>query len=99
MPDVNPYESSLNDSPRPAETCSQPATRWLTVGFAIGATIPVVFGVYGFYRESVYAASLPPGTAACGTGRVALLALMFVGGPVCGIIGGGMGWVFFKLCR
>jgi hypothetical protein len=99
MPGATPYESSDDDSPPSVVTTSRLLARWTVLGFVIGGTIPVFYGIYGLYRESVYLSSLPPGTAACGMGTLGAMASILIGGPFCGTIGSGIGLVAFKLLR
>ena len=65
----------------------------MMTGFALAAAIPMAFGAYTLHRESLYTASLPPGTAACGMGTLGAWIIMIVGGPIFGLIGGIVGWV------
>ena len=60
---------------------------------ALGAAVPVAFGSYGMYQHNIYLASLGPNEAACGNGALGALAMIFVVGPVCGMIGAGSGWI------
>lgn len=47
----------------------------------------MAYGLYGMQRDYVYIASLAPGEAACGMGALGSMAMMFVVGPICGMIG------------
>ena len=96
--DLNPYERSLARNERAIVTYSPRSTnRWMMTGFVLAASIPVAFGAYILHRESVYYASLPPGTAACGMGSLGALVIMIFGVPVFGLIGGTVGWVASKI--
>ena len=94
MEDSNPYQSP--DSPsRIASVANTPRSRWswALAGFTIAAAAPVAFGMYGMHQHNLYIASLGPNEAACGMGALGSLAMIFVIGPFCGMIGGGAGWV------
>jgi hypothetical protein len=63
------------------------ALRWAWIGFVCGASLPVAYGVYGMQHHFVYIASLAPGEAACGMSALGSMAMIFVVGPICGMIG------------
>lgn len=65
--------------------------KWKTIGFLIFAFVPVACGIARLYRESVYYASLPPGTAACGMGSLGGMMMIVIGGPFLGLIGAAVG--------
>lgn len=95
---VNPYESTATQT---ITNCSpqtlRSSLRWVITGCILAAVFPFTYGAYGLHREFVYAAELPPGTAACGMGSLAALTVMFVGGPFFGVIGGLVGWLGFRI--
>ena len=88
MNNLNPFQP-----PRNAEhdvfTVAKPnlARRWALIGFACGASLPVAYGLYGMQHHFVYIASLAPGETACGLGALGSMAMIFVVGPICGMIG------------
>lgn len=63
------------------------------IGFALGAAVPVAFGMYGIHQHNIYVASLGPNEGACGMGALGAMAMIFVIGPFCGMIGAGSGWI------
>ena len=63
------------------------------IGFTVGAAAPVAFGIYGMHQHNIYVASLGPNEAACGMGALGAMAMIFVIGPFCGMIGAGSGWI------
>lgn len=67
--------------------------RWAVIGFALGAAVPVAFGMYGIHQHNIYVASLGPNEGACGMGALGALAMIFVIGPFCGMFGAGSGWI------
>lgn len=91
----NPYHSTGHETinrlphrqPRSSKRCA-------LIGFGIGAIAPLAFGVYGLQQHYAYVSSLGPNEAACGMGAVSALAMIFVGGPIFGIIGAVSGWIF-----
>lgn len=97
MIDMNPYRSFHTQDQTEAIAHAPPSTlRWVLIGFMIGASIPVAWGAYMLYRASLYAASLPPGTAQCGMGSLAAMIVMIVligSAPICGLVGGFVGWI------
>ena len=94
MQDSNPYQSPHSPSRIGSVTGQQGSRwRWALVGFAIAAAVPVAFGMYGMHQHNLYVASLGPNEAACGMGALGSLAIIFVIGPFCGMIGAGAGWV------
>ena len=93
MRELSPYEA-----PKTSESYAlQHATRangyWPLLGFLIFASVPVAFGFYGLRRESLYYASLPPGTAACGMGSLGAMVLIVFVGPIFGLVGAACGWI------
>ena len=67
--------------------------RWTAIGFAM-ASIPVAaLGVFGFYNETQYAASLPPNTLRCGNGAMSAMLIIFPISPIFGCTGAGVGFV------
>ncbi|MEQ1831072.1 MAG: hypothetical protein ABL921_34310 [Pirellula sp.] len=64
---------------------------WKTIGFLIFAFVPVACGMARLHHESVYYASLPPGTAACGMGSLGGMMMIVIGGPFLGLIGAAVG--------
>ena len=93
MRDCNPYQTP-DDSVQHAPVIVKPRSkaRWALIGFALGAALPVAYGVYGMQQHYAYIVSLAPGEAACGMGAIGPLAMMFVIGPFCGMIGAASGW-------
>lgn len=75
----------------PTASPEKPRSRWRSaaIGFAVGASLPVGFGMFGMYHESVYLASLPhdENTGACGMGMLTMFMMIFIVGPFCGTIG------------
>lgn len=95
----NPYElSSLRHNDKALTHIPRSTTRWAFSGAVIAALFPVAFGMYALHRESVYAASLPPGTGACGMGTLAAMVIIVVGAPSFGIMGSIVGWLGSKFC-
>ncbi len=98
MNNFNPYESSSTLRHTGAQRRAVRSTfRWVITGSLLAAAVPVALGAYGLHRESLYAASLPPGTARCGMGALGALMIMFAGGPFCGVMGGAIGWIGCKI--
>lgn len=98
MTSSNPYESSTLQSPDAVSMhVPRSVSRWVLIGCLLAAAGPVALGAYGLHRESVYAASLPPGTPMCGNGMLMALAVMIVGGPLFGLVGGFFGWLASKV--
>lgn len=92
MDAANPYESFGTLSRSGSESrARRSAFRWVTTGSLLAAVVPESFTAYELHREFTYAASLPPGTAACGMDALVALMIMFMGGPFCGMIGGTIG--------
>ena len=58
------------------------------IGAASGAALPVLAGFYFVYQFSAYTATLPPGTAVCGTPLLLPVCLFFFVAPVMALIGG-----------
>lgn len=90
----------MNDtSPDPAKDESTPDTneiwltriRWILAGALLGASIPIMLGVYQIQQFSAYTATLPPGTAVCGMPMIIPIALILFVAPIMGLIGGGTG--------
>ena len=94
MQESNPYESPT-DASKAAMPNQSPRSRarWTIIGFALGAAVPVAFGTYGMHQHNIYLASLGQNEAACGTGAIGAMAMIFIVGPVCGMIGAGSGWI------
>ena len=94
MQDSNPYQVP-DSATRTATNIVRPRLRWrwALLGFTIAATAPVAFGMYGMHQHRLYIASLGPNEAACGMGALGALAMIFVIGPFCGMIGGCAGWI------
>ncbi|QDT04470.1 hypothetical protein K227x_28610 [Rubripirellula lacrimiformis] len=89
MTDPNPYSPTDAD---PRALLEQPRSefRRLLLGAAIGAALPLLFGGYGLYQSWEYAASLPPGSAACGNAGLGPLVMIVFVAPFLGMIGGGI---------
>lgn len=66
------------------------------IGFALGACVPMVLGLVGMLRHYAYLASLDPNEAACGTGALGPLALIFLVAPSSGSVGAVIGWLAAK---
>ena len=94
----NPYESSISQSQdgSPANA-PRSSARWALVGGLAGAAVPIALGAYGLHRESVYAASLPPGSYGCGMASLGALVVMVGGGPLGGLLGAVTGWIASKI--
>ena len=93
MRDANPYQPPAYHARSTAANAKpQSKKRWAMIGFALGAILPVGFGAYGIHQHSIYLASLAPGEAACGMGALGSLAMIFVIGPFCGMIGAASSW-------
>lgn len=94
MKSTNPYQATETELGNGAATHkSRSSSGWISTGAILASACPMAFGAYVFYRESVTAASLPPGTASCGMGSLAALMFIFVGTPACGLIGAFAGWI------
>ena len=92
MQNANPYRSPNN------ETIKQSARmrarkRWILIGFALGASVPMAFGMYGIQQHYIYISTLGPNEAACGMGALGALAMIFVVGPFLDTIGAVSGWI------
>ena len=98
MPTLSPYEPPGGEE-RFAAPIPEPRPRkhWTTIGFLIFALIPICFGLARLYHESVYYASLPPGTAVCGMGSLGGMMMIVVGGPTIGLIGAAVGSIASRL--
>ena len=94
MRDANPYRAP-SDPRRNTPVRRKPRSkwRWALTGFALGASLPVGFGIYGMQQHYAYVASLGPNEAACGTAALGFLTLIVVVGPFCGMIGAASGWI------
>jgi hypothetical protein len=57
------------------------------------ASLPLLFGTFGLYRERLYAANLPPGEVGCGMGALAFVVILFFGTPIFALIGAVGGWI------
>jgi hypothetical protein len=89
MPESNPYQAPLVLDGSRAEPNRKRNGWWL--GFAVGAVPPAILGSYGYISFQIYVASLPPGMWACGNTAMESIFLVFVGAPICGMIGGMIG--------
>lgn len=94
MNDSNPYQSPDNAS-RIATVPKKPRSRWkwAMVGFALGAAAPVALGVLGMHQHDMYVASLGPNESACGMIAFGAIVMIFVLGPISGLIGAGLGLI------
>ncbi len=92
MRDANPYQPPDCHARNTANAKPRSTERWAMIGFVLGATLPNGFGAYGIHQHSIYVASLAPGEAACGMGALGSLAMIFVIGPFCGMIGAASSW-------
>lgn len=98
MNSSNPYQTTApQNRNNPSAHATRSISRWVWTGSVLTAACPVTFGAYGLYRESIYAATLPPGTGACGMGALAALMFIFIGGPFFAMIGGMAGWIGSKI--
>ena len=94
MQDDNPYSSPVGETNRPSANQKHNSRKqWALIGFALGAIVPIGYGVYGMQRHYAYVSSLGPNEAACGMGALGPMAMIFVVGPFCGIIGALSGWI------
>ncbi len=94
MRDNNPYQSPDERTPNPHVSSEKPRSksRWALIGFVLGAAPPLAYGVYGMQQHYSYVAASAPGEAACATGALRSLAVIFVISPFIGLIGAGSGW-------
>lgn len=90
----NPYEPA---STSPADAVSTKTSYspfdCALMGFVLTAAVPVAFGLLALRSEWTYSASRPAGSGSCGTGLLAAVMLIAVGGPFFGTIGGLGGWL------
>jgi len=63
----------------------------MKTGFLIGAALPIGFGAYRLYQHYMSLPPLAPGEAACGNGAIVPFLLIFVVGPISGMIGAVLG--------
>ncbi|WP_461509425.1 hypothetical protein [Rhodopirellula baltica] len=89
----NPYRSPAAPASTGVSHHLRSRKRWATIGFASGLLPSALFGAFGLYNESVYAASLPPGEVQCGMGTLAAMMFIFPVAPILGLIGAAFGWV------
>lgn len=96
----NPYEPA---STSPADAVSTKTSYspfdCALMGFVLTAAVPVAFGLLALRSEWTYSASRPAGTGSCGTGLLAAVMLIAVGGPFFGTIGGLGGWLIGILAK
>ncbi|MFN7291253.1 MAG: hypothetical protein ACK506_13270 [Pirellula sp.] len=91
MNNSNPYQTTATQNHYSVSAHAPRSTfRWVGTGSILASACSIAFGAYGLYRESNYAATLPPGTGACGMGALAALIFIFIGGPFCAVVGGGV---------
>ncbi len=98
----NPYRNSLVLSSQPVQDHVPRATwKWVLGGCLCGAVIPIAFSAYLFHRDSVYLASLPPGSGPCGImllgALIGKVLIIVVGAPLGGLLGSLVGWLASKL--
>jgi hypothetical protein len=93
MPGSNPYQSPLVWDVSTAEPNRKRNGWW--IGFAVGAIPPVILGSYGYIGFQIYVASLRPGMGVCGNAAMESMFLVFVGGPICGLIVAMVGKILF----
>jgi hypothetical protein len=93
MPEPNPYQTSLVLDGSTVEPNRKRHGWWL--GFAVGAIPPAILGFYSYTSFQIYVASLPPGMGVCGNAAMESMFLVFVGGPICGLIGAMVGKILF----
>lgn len=88
MRDANPYQPPEDATRRAGDVLGR-SSRWLwaSVGFLLGAALPVSFGAWVLYNEAVSYATLPPGTSACRTDTVGAVVMIVVMGPLMGWAG------------
>lgn len=72
-----------------------------TVGFAVGAAVPMLMGLALFTHAVIYEASLSrlPNTASCGMPMLGALFLIFCVSPACGAIGAAIGFSWATVHR
>ena len=88
MRDSNPFQPPHDSAERiPLIAIQQSAGRWALIGFVLGVSLPVAYGLYRMHRYHVYIASLALGESACGTGALGSLGMTFVIAPICGLVG------------
>lgn len=67
------------------------------LGAAIGALIPVGFGISRMVEDMVYRANFPPGTPHCGMPMLAAICMIIFVGPIGGLLGAmvghALGWI------
>lgn len=85
-----PEIQSDNTNLSPYAKCA----RW---GAAIGALIPVGFGISRMVEDMVYRASFPPGTPHCGMPMLGAICMIIFVGPIGGLLGAmvghALGWI------
>lgn len=91
-----PPESGIKD-----EGIAPPSTScvWGTAALTISASIPVIIGMVRIYNAWEYNASLPPDLPRCGANALLTFVIIFVGTPLCGILGALIGWIASKIVR
>ena len=80
---TNPYEPASATS---GLTNHLPSFVLSVIAFFIGFAPLAGIGIKNYYQFRLAVASLPPGTAVCGNTVIECAALVFVIGPVCGLI-------------
>lgn len=98
MSEANPYQAPRSNTVPTFDHRSLPSkAKWALVGAALFASPPIAHGFYLLQHNYEYMASLGPNEAACGMGGLAALVVIFVIGPICGIIGASLGWAAVQL--
>jgi|TARA_R110001592_G_scaffold343251_1_gene633585 hypothetical protein len=90
MDDASP-DAAKDESTTDTDEIWLTRIRWFLAGAMLGASIPVMLGVYLIQQFSAYTATLPPGTAVCGMPMLIPIALFVFVAPIMGLIGGGTG--------
>lgn len=89
---MNPYIAP-NDETSSDVTPRLPQFPRGLIGFVCGALPALMFGLFRLWQHGSYVASLPPGSAACGTGALGSIVLIVFVAPLCGFVGTGVEWL------
>ncbi len=90
MNDSSP-DTSNDESTSDATASGLSRLRWFLAGALLGASIPIMLGVYLIQQFSAYTATLPPDVGVCGTPLLMPIALFVIVAPTMGLIGGATG--------
>lgn len=74
--------NNSQEKPRPSMAVSA------LIGFAVGAGLPVAYGMYVLIEFHRYVDSLPPGDGVCGMPALLGYMLIFIGSPALGVLCG-----------